>query len=129
MRSISRRLEDIEKKLSIGTEKTVIHTIVHSKFREGTAPDIPETYEDWITYKAALKESIESGKKIGTEILVFVVDPFAEYEARNGLQAGTLSRHELKGKVAFEKLLAKVEAKEGQKATKVNKKSKSMAHK
>ena len=53
MRDINRRINTIEKKLSIGTEKVVIRIIVHKTYEEGTGPDIPEQYEDWITYKAA----------------------------------------------------------------------------
>lgn len=107
MRSISRRLEGIEKKLNIGTEKKVIHFIINSTFQEDTSPDIPEPYEDWITYKAALERSIERGKETELEILLFVVDPFREYEVRNNLPEGILSKHELKGEIPFDQLLEK----------------------
>ena len=105
MRDINRRINTVEKKLSIGTEKAVIRIIVHKTYEEGTGPDIPEQYDDWITYKAALEESIECGKKIGTEFLLFAVDPFREYEARNHLQEGIMTEHRLRGKIPFDELL------------------------
>jgi hypothetical protein len=87
---------------------------VHLTYKEGAAPDVPEQYEDWITYKAALEEAVESGKKTGIEILIFHVDPFREYEARNNLPEGILRRHRNKGKIPFAELLKD--------ATKINQK-------
>ena len=107
MRSISRRLEGVEKKLGVGTEKTVIRIITQLTFQEGTAPNIPEPYEDWITYKAALEEAVEQGKVTGLEVLAFAVNPFREYEVRNNLPEGILSRDERKGEIPFDQLLEK----------------------
>ena len=91
--------------MSVGTEKTVIHIIIQLAFQEGTAPDMPAPYEDWITYKTAIEESIESGEEIGFEALIFAVNPFREYEVRNNLPEGILSRNEHKGKIPFDELL------------------------
>lgn len=41
---------------------------------------------------------------------MFMADPFAEYEAREGLKDGVLSRHENKGQTPFEQLLSEVKA-------------------
>jgi len=105
MRSISRRLEGIEKQLNIGREKEVIHLIIRLTSQDGTAPDISEPYEDWITYKAAVEKAVESGKETGLEILLFDVDPFREYEARNNLPEGIITEHRLRGKIPFDELL------------------------
>jgi len=107
MTNITKRLDKIEKQLNVGREKKVIHTIVHTTDRDGTAPDIPEPYEDWITYKAALEKAVEQSERTDLEILLFEVDPFREYEVRNNLPEGILSRHELKGKIPFSELLEK----------------------
>jgi hypothetical protein len=108
MSNIDRRLGKIEELLNVGREKTVIHNILHLTYREGTAPNIPEPCEDWITYKRALKEAVEQGNVTGLEALLFEVDPFREYEVRNGLPEGTLSKHKLKGEMPFDQLLEEV---------------------
>lgn len=107
MRSIGRRLEGIEKQLNAGREKKVIHLIMGLASQDCTAPDIPEPYEDWITYKAVLEKAVKRGEETGLEVLLFVVDPFREYEVRNNLPEGILSKHELKGKIPFDQLLEK----------------------
>jgi hypothetical protein len=76
-------------------------------YDEGTEPIIPEPYTEWITYKRVLTRAAERGEKTGNEALVFRVDRFREYEVRNGLPAGSLSRHKDKGRIAFEELLEK----------------------
>ena len=107
MKDVGRRLGRIEKRLSIGQETRPLHVVVDATYQEGTAPDIPEPYEDWITYNRALKEAVEKGKESGLELLLFFVDPWREYEARHNLPEGMLSRHELKGKIPFGQLLEK----------------------
>jgi hypothetical protein len=74
MSNIDRRLDKIEKQLNIGREKTVIHSISHLTYREGTAPNIPEPCEDWITYKRVLEEAVEQGNVTSFEVLLFKVD-------------------------------------------------------
>jgi hypothetical protein len=107
MKDVNRRLGKIEKQLNVGKEKEVLHVVSHLTFQEGTEPDIPEPYEDWITYKTALQEAVEKGKVTGFEILLFDVDPFREYEVRNNLPEGILRHHELAGKIPFDELLEK----------------------
>jgi hypothetical protein len=107
MKDVSRRLDKIEKQLNVGKETEVLHVVSHLTFQDGTAPDIPEPYEDWTTYKTALQEAVEKGKVTGLEILAFDVDPFREYEVRNNLPEGILSQHELAGKIPFDELLGK----------------------
>jgi hypothetical protein len=107
-------LDKAERLLGVGRAKRVTRTIVHLSYDEGTAPIIAEPYTEWITYKRALTRAAERGEKTGIEALVFKVDRFREYEVRNGLPEGLLSRHKGKGTVPFEELL--------EKATKSNRK-------
>lgn len=107
MSNINNRLNKIEKKLSIAKQPKVEYITVHLPFKEGTAPPNfpPETYKTWATYKQEEAEMIKLSKETGLAIFMFWVDPFKEYEVQNNLPEGILSKHELKGKIPFDKLL------------------------
>jgi len=112
MRGLTSRLDNIEKWLNIGRKIKVLPPIIvtlhdDNNKNKGLLPDVPEQVKDWITYQSAKKEAVESGKKSGTEMLLFIADPFIEYEKRNNLPDGILSKHELKRKISFNELLEK----------------------
>ena len=112
MKSIESRIGKIEDKLNIGRKIKVLPPIIvmlhdDNNKNKGLLPDVPEQVEDWVTYQSAQKEAVESGKKSGTEMLLFIADPFIEYEKRNNLPDGILSKHELKRKISFNELLEK----------------------
>jgi len=65
-----------------------------------TMPHFPEPGEQWTTLQRALDEARRARVPC-----LFVADPYKEYEARHGLEPGTLSKHELCGKVPFAALL------------------------
>jgi len=64
-------------------------------------PHFPEPVSEWLTVteerEAAVKNRLPQ---------VSIANPFAEYEARHGLEPGTLTKHPLHGKVPFNELLA-----------------------
>lgn len=120
MNNLSRRLDRCEELLNIGPRRRVIHMKIRLSYAEGTAPDISEPCEQWLTYKTALEEAVEKGDRTGIEILHFEADPFREYEVRHGLPDGILRKNELKGKVPFAELLAKA-TKNNQKQPKTKK--------
>ena len=120
MNSLSRRLGRCEERLNVGPRRRVIHIKAHRLYAKGTAPDISEPCEQWLTYKTALEEAVEKGDRTGIEILHFKADPFREYEVRNGLPDGILSKHELKGQIPFQELLTKA-TKNNQKQPKTKK--------
>ena len=103
MSNIQRRLEKIEKLLDIDRTKPIVKIIEHMPHKAGFAPDIPEPLEDWVTYKKA-NEEVE---KSNSGFLFFTVDPYREYEVRNNLPEGIISKDELRGKIPFSELLAR----------------------
>jgi hypothetical protein len=125
MRCLTSRLDNIEKRLNIGRKIKVLPPIIvtlHDNENKGLLPDVPEQVKDWVTYQSAQKETVESGKRSGIEMLLFIADPFIEYEKRNNLPDGILSKHELKRKIPFNKLLEKA-TKSNQKQPNIEKRS------
>ena len=74
MRSIERRIKNIEDKLHIGKERIFV-VIKHVD-----SDKLPEPIEEWITYKQAKAKS--------EPIVVFVADLAKELEARENLSRG-----------------------------------------
>jgi hypothetical protein len=100
--NVKQRIEKAEKAVGITQEKDPPVIIVHLEFGSSDLiPHFPEPVEEWATVKRKLEESRRERLPC-----VVINDPFAEYEARHGLEAGTLSKHALRGKVPFEQLLA-----------------------
>jgi len=104
MKDVNRRLNKIEKHLSIGKEPRVEYIIIHLPYPEGTTPYDQESYRDWVTFKAEEEKAVEISKETGLGIVLFTVDPFREYEVRNNLSEGILTKHKLAGKIAFDRL-------------------------
>lgn len=115
MSSIQRRLSKIEKLLDIDRKKPIVNVTLRLSHKAGFAPEIPEPLEDWITYKQAVKEAQETGQG-----LLFVADPFREYEVRNDLPEGMISMDKRKGEIPFSELL-EVAKKDYQKNPKIRK--------
>jgi len=87
----------------VGVEgRTVPVLIIWPPHDDVTMPHFPEPDERWITEQRALDEARRARVPC-----LFVADPYKEYEARHGLEPGTLSKHELCGKVPFAELLEK----------------------
>jgi len=99
--SIQRRIEKAEKAMGIQAKPVVIPAlIISNSYEEGTSPHFPEPVEEWLT----LRETVE--KSDGQPLPgVLYPDPFAEFEARHGLEPGTLTQHPMCGKVPFAELL------------------------
>ncbi len=91
MKDVNRRLEKIEKQLSVGKEPKVLYIILNSTFPEGTTPYDPESYREWETFKSEEEKAKQIAKECGIGIVGFYVDPFREYEVRNCLPEGILS--------------------------------------
>jgi hypothetical protein len=98
MNNIQRRLDKIENLLDINRE--IVNVIVRLSYEAGSAPQIPESCEDWLIYKKADEEAQKSGFGV-----VFVADPFREYEVRNNLPEGLISMDERRGEIPFSELL------------------------
>jgi len=99
--SIQRRIERAEKAIGIQDKPVVIpNPIISNSYDEGTAPHFPEPAEEWLT----LRETVETSRRQSVPGVLFP-DPFAEYEARNGLEPGILAQHPMCGKVPFAELL------------------------
>ena len=108
MYDMDRRLNKIEKHLSIREEPRVEYIIFNSTFLEGTTPypcDL-DSIREWETFKAEEEKAKQIAKECGLGIMTFEVDPFREYEVRNALPEGILSKHKNAGKIPFY-LLAK----------------------
>jgi hypothetical protein len=100
--NLKQRIEKAEKVVGINQEKDQPVIIVHLEFGSSDrVPHFPEPVEEWVTVKQKLEESRREQLPC-----VVINDPVAEYEARHGLEPGTLSNHALRGKASFEKLLA-----------------------
>jgi len=99
--NIERRIERAEELVDVKDELPCVF-IRRLAYDEATIPHFPEPVEDWVTFR----ESYSEAKRTGMPFLAIAPDPYAEYEARHELEPGTLSKHELCGKVPFEQLLA-----------------------
>jgi len=96
MSDVRRRVSAVEKRLGVGSQKvTEFKVVVRLSYKEGTVPVFSEPLEEWLTYRKAEREFEEQTGSL--RIFMFTADPFAEYEAREGLKGGVLSRHENKG--------------------------------
>jgi len=100
MSSLERRIEKVEGLLDID-DKDIVVVVIQMEHGD-MAPRFEEPITDWLIYR---KEYADA-RRTGTPFMVIAPDAWAEYEARNGLEPGTLSDHPLKGKVPFEELLA-----------------------
>jgi hypothetical protein len=103
MNSIERRIEKAEKAIGIEAEPVTVPVIIISVDwgADDTLPHFPEPASEWVT---VAREWDEAKQNLLPQ--VSIANPFAEYEARNGLEPGILAKHELRGKVPFAELLA-----------------------
>ncbi len=103
MSSIQRRIENAERRMGIRDREEPIPGIVLflDHCQDATAPHFPEPVQEWATYRAAREEAEQKRAP-----MVFMADPWCEYEVRHGLEPGTLTEHELCGTVPFAELLA-----------------------
>ncbi len=103
--SIKQRIERAEKAVGIGGKRANAPTIIFFATncgRDDTMPHFPEPVEQWVTVKETA-----TGETEQTSLpRILFADPWLEYETRHGLKPGTLSQHELRGKVPFAELLA-----------------------
>ena len=99
---LKQRVEQAEKAVGVDHENVQLALIIRREFGDDdTVPHFPEPIEEWATLKAEIEQS--QRRQVPC---VFVEDPFAEYEARHGLEPGVISKHPLCGKVPFQELLA-----------------------
>ncbi|MCX5644379.1 MAG: hypothetical protein NTZ17_06800 [Phycisphaerae bacterium] len=100
--NIERRIEKAEKAVGIEAEPVTLTVIIISVDWDAdeTLPHFPEPVAEWVTLQKAMDEAERTRLPC-----VFEPNPFAEYEARHGLEPGTLAKHELRGKVPFAELL------------------------
>jgi ferric-dicitrate binding protein FerR (iron transport regulator) len=82
MHDAHRRIKKIEKQLHIGRRQELQQVIVRLTMSKEVAPDIPEDFHDWITYRKAHKEALEQLERTGCELFLFVADPKKEYQAQ-----------------------------------------------
>jgi hypothetical protein len=103
MSSIQRRIENAERRMGIRDREEPIPGIVFfmDYCQDTTAPHLPEPVEEWATLRAAQEEAKQ--KRVP---MIFMADPWREYEVRHGLEPGTLTEHEFRGKAPFAELLA-----------------------
>jgi len=94
------RLERIEKLLHI-EKKEHTFVILGTPYTPVMEPEIPEPFEEWITYKQERERAENSDLRVS----IFLTDRFREYEVRNDLPEGSISMHDLKGKIPFTELL------------------------
>jgi len=95
------RLDRIEKLLNIDKKEKGQVVILGTPHTPGIEPEIPEPFEEWITYKQELERAENSDLRVS----IFLTDRFREYEVRNDLPEGLISMHDLKGKIPFTELL------------------------
>jgi len=100
MTNIERRIEKAERFVGVKEEEPAV-VILGLEFGE-MVPHFPEPADEWLTFKKALEET----RRLRQCALIFQANPWHEYEARHGLEPGTLANHELCGKVPFAELLA-----------------------
>lgn len=93
----------IEKAAGIEREPEMVPVLIigEDESADETLPPYLGPVGKWMTLRTSLEEARQLRQPC-----VFVGDPFAEYEARHGLTPGTLTEHELRGKVPFAELLA-----------------------
>jgi hypothetical protein len=101
--SIERRIERAERVIGIEGERAIVPTItvVFDYGDDDAVPHFPEPVEEWVTRRRAKEEAERTSLPC-----IFFANPWSEYEARQRLEAGTLAKHELCGKVPFAELLA-----------------------
>jgi hypothetical protein len=100
--SIEQRIRNAERRAGIETKGTVIPAItVQLDYGDGdTVPHFLGPVDQWVTRKRAVEEAEQRLLPC-----IFFANPWSEYEARHGLEPGTLAKHELCGKVPFAELL------------------------
>ena len=98
--TIQTRLKKLEGKLGVKEEEPAI-LIIELAHDEATVPHFSEPVEQWLAHHDAYAQA----KRTGLPFIVVEPDPIAEYELRHELEPGTLSEHELCGKVPFDELL------------------------
>lgn len=105
MNSIERRIERAERAVGVTNSPIVVPvlTIVSDTGGDEAVPHFSEPVQKWVTRRRAFEEAERAQLPC-----IFIADPYSEYEARHGLEPGTLVRHELRGNVAFVELLAAV---------------------
>ena len=99
MNNLERRIERAERSAGLKEEEPVV-LVLTLDFGE-TAPQFPEPADQWLTFKKALEET----QRLQQHACIFQTNPWSEYEARHGLEPGTLAKHEPCGKVPFVELL------------------------
>ncbi len=101
--SIERRIEKAERAVGIEAEPVTIPaiTICGDGEADDTLPQFSEPVSEWVTVARERDVAVQRLLPQGS-----IVNPFAEYEARHGLEPGMLAKHELRGKVPFAELLA-----------------------
>jgi hypothetical protein len=100
--NLRQRIQKAEKATGIDHEEALPKMVISCEYgREDFLPHFPEPIEEWVTLKAQVEHSRRHHLPI-----IILPDPFAEYEARYGLESGTLGKHALHGKVSFAELLA-----------------------
>ena len=103
MNNIERRIVQAERAVGIEGKPALVPGIIFcpdESFHE-SFPHFPEPVSEWVTVRRARDQAERTGLPC-----IIQADPCTEYEARHGLEPGTLSRHELRGKVPFAELLA-----------------------
>jgi hypothetical protein len=100
--SIERRIAKAEKAVGIQAEPVTIPAIIICVdwSTDDKLPHFPEPVSEWVTVVRERDIAVQS-------LLpqISIANPFAEYEARHGLEPGTLTNRELRGKVPFADLL------------------------
>ena len=100
---IERRIERAEKAIEIEAGPVTVPAIIICKHwsPDDKVPHFPEPVSEWLTVtkerEAAVRDRLPQ---------LSIANPFAEYEARHGLEPGTLTKHPLCDKVPFDELLA-----------------------
>lgn len=103
MSTLQRRIERAERTVGVESGPSLVPalSILFDWGGDDTVPHFPEPVEEWVTRRRALEQAERARLPY-----IFIADPYAEYEARHGLEPGTLAKHELRGKVPFAELLA-----------------------
>jgi hypothetical protein len=104
--SIETRVRKIEAMLGVKKDEEPLVAIICISHDEAHIPHFPEPVQEWVTFQAAYAEA----KRARQPCLTFMPDPYAEYEARHGLEPGRLTGHPMKGQVPFAELLEPVTA-------------------
>jgi hypothetical protein len=86
--SIERRIAKAEKAVGIEGEPVTIPAIIICVDwgTDGTLPHFPEPVSEWVTVVRERDIAVQNRLPH-----ISVANPFAEYEARHGLEAGTLA--------------------------------------